>query len=359
VALTAGEHTVRLGKGWGWFSVDRIIFLPRRVVTPKPPKGGLCDPEATPEARALFAWLKSQYGRRIVTGQQLGGQSDLDHIAAVAGRQPALRGYDFMDYSPSRRERGADPGAMTESAIEWGRQGLVTLSWHWNAPAGLIDQPGKEWWRGFYSSATTFDLAAALADPSSAEYALLLRDMDAIAEELRKLEHAGVPVLWRPLHEASGQWFWWGARGPEAFTRLWRLMHHRFTREHHLHNLIWVLSNGPSDRAWYPGDDVVDVVGWDQYKGGGTRAAVGGAEWEALRAQFGRRKLLAMTENGTVPDPDDMRALQVRWLWFCTWGGMVGDPQWNTEADVAEAFQDAEAIVLDDLQRCGWPPVAR
>jgi mannan endo-1,4-beta-mannosidase len=355
VALSAGEHVVRLGKGWGWFSVDRVTLTPTRVVAPGAPRDGLSDPKATPEARALFAWLKAQYGRRIIAGQQLGGQADLDAISAASGEQPALRGYDLMDYSPSRRERGAEPGDMTERAVEWGKQGLVTLSWHWNAPSGLLDSPGKEWWRGFYTTASSFDLAAALDAPASEDYALLLRDMDAIAHELRKFRRARVPVLWRPLHEASGRWFWWGAKGPEPFKRLWRLMHQRFTQKHRLHNLIWVLSNGPSDATWYPGDDVVDIIGWDQYEAEGTRAAVGAAEWEALLAASGGRKLLAMTENGTVPDPQDMRALQARWLWFCTWGGMIGDPKWNSSEGIAEAFQDKDTIVLGDLKRHGWP----
>ena len=54
---------------------------------------------------------------------------------------------------------------------------------------------------------------SALADPAGEDYALLLRDIDAIAVELQKFEDAGVPVIWRPLHEAQGGWFWWGAQG--------------------------------------------------------------------------------------------------------------------------------------------------
>ena len=50
-----------------------------------------------------------------------------------------------------------------------------------------------------------------------------------------------VPVLWRPLHEFDGAWFWWGKGGAEAFKKLWRLMYDRFTGLHKLDNLIWVL----------------------------------------------------------------------------------------------------------------------
>jgi len=66
----------------------------------------------------------------------------------------------------------------------------------------LVDTPGNEWYRGFYTEATTFDVADAMATPASANYELLVRDIDAIAVQLQRLEDAGVPVLWRPLHEA-------------------------------------------------------------------------------------------------------------------------------------------------------------
>jgi len=93
---------------------------------------------------------------------------------------------------------------------------------------------------GFMAKDTTFDLAATLASTYSPEYACLLRDLDAIAWQLKKFSEAALPVLWRPLHEADGKWFWWGAKGPEPLKALWRLMFTRFTGRHGLHNLIWV-----------------------------------------------------------------------------------------------------------------------
>ncbi len=42
----------------------------------------------------------------------------------------------------------------------------------------------------------------------------MVRDIDAIASLLKRLQDHGVTVLWRPLHEAAGGWFWWGAGGP-------------------------------------------------------------------------------------------------------------------------------------------------
>lgn len=68
----------------------------------------------------------------------------------------------------------------------------------------MYDVVGKEWWRGFYTDSTDFNIATAIADPAGANYTLLVRDIDAIAVQLKRLQAAGVPVLWRPLHEAEG-----------------------------------------------------------------------------------------------------------------------------------------------------------
>jgi mannan endo-1,4-beta-mannosidase len=82
---------------------------------------------------------------------------------------------------------------------------------------GLYDTEEHRWWSGFYTDATDFDIEAALVGgEANANFTLLMEDVDVIAVELKRLQSAGVPVLWRPLHEAEGKWFWWGAKGPEA-----------------------------------------------------------------------------------------------------------------------------------------------
>ena len=100
----------------------------------------------------------------------------------------------------------------------------------------------------------------------------MIRDIDAIAVELTKLRDAHVPVLWRPLHEAEGGWFWWGAQGPKNYVRLYRLLYDRLTKVHKLDNLIWVYTSGGKPE-WYPGDDVVDIIGADAYPDDNPRRA--------------------------------------------------------------------------------------
>jgi mannan endo-1,4-beta-mannosidase len=145
--------------------------------------------------------------------------------------------------------------------------------------------------------------------------------MDVIATQLQKFQDAHIPVLWRPLHEAEGGWFWWGAKGPEPFKKLWRLEYDRFTNYHHLNNLLWVYSSG-TDPNWYPGDKYVDIVGIDAYPSDVTDPE--SSIWIKLVREYGGRKMLALTEFGGVPDISRMRALGVRWSYFYSWTGSLG-----------------------------------
>jgi len=168
----------------------------------------------------------------------------------------------MMEYSPSRVANGGTTQAV-ESAIEyWDQGGIVTFVWHWNAPEKYLT---GVWYSGFYKEHTDIDLKKIMDGDDPEGYDLLIRDIDAIAEQLKRLQDAGVPVLWRPLHEASGGWFWWGNAGAEAYKELYVLLYDRLTNHHGLNNLIWVWNGQSAD--WYPGDDYVDIIGEDIYPG--------------------------------------------------------------------------------------------
>ena len=66
--------------------------------------------------------------------------------------------------------------------------------------------------KSFYTENTDFDCELALIEGTE-ENKALMEDLDLIAEELKKFKNENIPVLWRPLHEADGGWFWWGAKG--------------------------------------------------------------------------------------------------------------------------------------------------
>ena len=345
VLLRAGDNQLTFQSNWGFYDLDAVRLTP---APPRPAhqlRGTPVDPAATPAARGLLSYLGAHYGRDLISGQQ--DAASIDWIERNVGTAPAIGGFDLMDYSPSRVERGAT-GHDVDDALAWDRRGgITTLVWHWNAPAGLVDQPGREWWRGFYADATTFDLAAALADPSGPGYQLLLRDIDAIAVQLRRLSDAGVPVLWRPLHEAEGGLFWWGAQGPGPAKQLYRLMYDRLVHHDQLHNLIWVWNSVSPD--WYPGDDVVDVLSADSYPAAGDHGPVSGT-YERLVTLGGDRVPVALSEVGAIPDPALTRAYQADWSYFVTWGGEFASGGSQNSLDFLRSlYADPHVITLGEV----------
>ena len=257
-------------------------------------------PNASPEAQSLMAWFSDIYGKHIISGQQEGwrGTNDLcfelAYLTNTTGKLPALLAMDLISCTDNSPHRDS-PHPLARNAIDWyqHRHGLVEFCWHWRAPMN-----GNE----IYTKDTTFDLARGMT-AGTPENEALLRDLNRVAAELEVLRDAHVPVLWRPLHEANGRWFWWGAQGPEPFKQLWRLMFENFTAEHRLNNLIWVFSPGAeTDLAdWYPGDAYVDIIGQDHYPMDGNHGTAKDV-FDELTA-FGRgQKLIALGENGAIPD---------------------------------------------------------
>jgi mannan endo-1,4-beta-mannosidase len=350
VFLNKGANTIAIVKEWGYFDVDNIrlelsepsVFdvVAMELVTPVP----------SFEADSLYDFLVRVYGKVILSGQY-GGASEFNRIKNVSAKTPVIRGFDMMDYSPSRIAFGAT-STEAEKAIDWNRErGIVTFCWHWNAPKDLINQPGKEWWRGFYTEATTFDVTQAMNDPSGEAYQLIIRDIDAIAIQLKKLKDANVPVLWRPLHEAEGKWFWWGAKGPEACKWLWKLVFDRLVTHHQLNNLIWVwTSTGNQDAlSWYPGDEYVDMIGADIYLPSGDHSS-SFITFDNLAALYGGKKIITLSENGPIPDPESLFGQRAAWSWFATWGGnFILDGISNSTTHINKVFNHEYVITLDEI----------
>lgn len=342
VSLREGQNIIIIGNGWGWFYIDYIRLVPTVASVPLKPIQGLSYTLATQSAKDLYAWLSGLYGQKVLSGQF--GLEDLQYVKTTTGHTPVVAGFDLIEYSPSRIEYGSDPTGQAESWINWEHETgcIINLMWHWNAPTDLINLPEKEWWRGFYTIATTFDIAAVLADTTSEKYDLLLRDIDSIAHQLKKFSDEDIPVLWRPLHEASGGWFWWGAKGPAPFIQLWRLMYDRIVHYHQLHNLIWVYTAG--DPEWYPGDDVVDIVSLDIYTSAGSSMS---GDWENIQAGFNGKKMVALSESGTLPVADKIRLFGTWWSWFAIWQG-----DYIRNADKAELialYNDNDILTMEKI----------
>lgn len=236
--------------------------MPALASTPATPTDP-ADPQLNPRGRAILAWfqqLQAAPELRLVSGQFAGwsGSARLDvpgKIHAATGRWPAMIGLDYCAFVEGRATVAtAAPNDLARQY--WQAGGLVNLSWHAPNPAnpqggGLNDK-----------GVNLRDLLA--PGPTHDRW---LKSLDQVAAGLGKLQKAGVVVIWRPLHEMNGGWFWWGAKEPADYIAVWRHMFDYFTRTKGLHNLIWAWGPNRGERTgdYYPGDAYADLVGIDAY----------------------------------------------------------------------------------------------
>ena len=279
------------------------------------------NPDITESAQKLLDYLSDVAGKQIITGQhtQTIPMEEIDYIYEQTGKKPLLRGFELLAYSPNINYEDATKECLTEvyenrgtveTAIEWAKEdkGIVTLSFHWFSPIGGHD-------KSFYAKNTDFD-ARNILIKDSPEQKAFYSDMDVIAKELKKFQEEDIPILWRPFHEAYGEWFWWGAKGAVVASKLYRMMYEYYTNVHHLNHLIWVW-NCPIPEA-YPGDDCVDVISIDIYMEGFKKTDYKEA-YEELVAGTSKDKVAALAEVGYMPDVEMLEKSRVPWAYYMTW----------------------------------------
>ena len=182
-----------------------------------------------------------------------------------------------------------------------------------------------------------------------------MRQLDDLADGLQVLQTAGVVVLWRPLHEMNGGWFWWGAQEPKDFVAVWRQLFDYFTEVKGLHNLIWVYSpnHGVNAADYYPGDAYVDLTGIDAYTDdidpNGIRGYIGVS---TINKPFGFTEFGPHGAENPPGDFDYRKFLAgladhfPRSRFFLSWDG-----KWNPAENLfaREFYNDARVITRDSL----------
>ena len=281
-----------------------------------------------PNTMKVWELLRSVYGKQIISGQM---QFDLnntyeDRVYYNATEDlPALKGFDFIFTTTGEDGQNRE---FVDAAIEWGTKsgGLVTFCWHWNVPRD-IDNPslGKAFYKNESSTnalVENFDVMNATT-PGTKEYEVAVHDIDLIASYLQELEEAGVTVLWRPFHEASGSWFWWGIQpgdrdAREKFRRLWYMMYDRLENYHKLSNLIWVWNGQSATITVDPNS--YDISGIDVYPSKEDHSPLV-TSYNKLNNYTYKGKMLALTETGYIPDPDQCLEQDRMWLFYMPWNG--------------------------------------
>ena len=306
------------------------------------PTANLCNPSASQQAKKVYEFLLQQSGKKTLSGAMSGSSNSNDFadlIYSNVGKYPAMTGYDFifLQYSPTPESWSwkVNYNDISAASEQWNNNGLVSYMWHWNVPTSESawkngTEKGDYTGYAFYSDKTAFDIKEALKE-GTWQNQFLMKDIEEVASYLKNLRDAGIPVIWRPLHEAAGNynlysdngaWFWWGKGGAEPCKQLWRLLYDQFTKVHGLNNLIWVwtvdATAGCEDQYddWYPGDDVVDIVGVDIYENN-TDAKT--RQFQALVDVTKGNKLVSVSECGNIPDPDKCFAQGNAWSWFMVW----------------------------------------
>jgi len=321
-----------------------VVALPgqpaARLTAPPPYNCEPVNPDASPEARALLKKLCAVSGKGILTGQHNfpnQRSKDSDKVAEIAGKYPAIWGSDFGFTDGEDKDSVIHRDLMIEEAKKQAAAGsIIALCWHMLRPSE--DEPGKAGENGRSSPSWSGSVQARLADdqwqelitPDTPLHRRWEKYMDTAAEFLKQLRDAHIPVLWRPMHENNGSFFWWGGRpGPAGTAQLFREVYARMVYVHHLDNLIWVWNqNGPAPSgeffSYFPGQRWVDVVSYDNYRDLSDRYY-----HEILDLADG--KPVALAEVGRVPSAETLKA-QPKWTWFMVWAGMI-----DRQADALKA----------------------
>ena len=295
---------------------------------------------ATAEAQALYNYLLANYGKKTLSGIMANvnwNHDEADKVGQAVGKYPALNCYDFIHilYSGANWINYSDITPVKEWADAGG---IVALMWHFNVPKTQA-APGAVENVTCTPSETTFKVANVFVD-GSWEQVWFDHYVDKVADVILQLQEAGIAAIWRPFHEAAGNyyalnykgaaWFWWGADGPETYKKVWNRLQDAFYAKG-IRNLIWVWTaqdfNGDSsaydsDEAYYPGDDRVDIIGRDIYGKGADHNLT-----EFISAQTAYpKKMIALSETGKDGSTEyglmsEVWEAGAKWSWFMPWYG--------------------------------------
>jgi mannan endo-1,4-beta-mannosidase len=380
IKLTAGENIIGIVHSWGWVNLDYIELTEYEAspwnISPAP-----VTPEPTESAQKLYNFLLTNFGKHVISGvmtnramendgkytpQTYETQEELKYIHDASGKNVVLVGFDFLHASGKNSEEqwytGYTHAALEMAKYVWKKGGIPQINWHWKDPMHEVEafytqSSGNDPYTDF-SIGKAYDEATGKWKTDSDEYKAIMRDMNMIADSLLTLQKEGVAVLWRPLHEASGKWFWWGTDGAKPCVALYKLMFDTFVNKKGLHNLIWVWTTDEATDAldWYPGDEYVDVVGRDYYyypRESNHSSLVG--SFETVKEMFGGRKIVTLSENGSVPYPDEMKADGANWSWFMPWYGDYAMESWandNNKESWKTVMNNEYTLTLEDMP--GW-----
>ena len=374
VTLKAGTNSISLEKYWGWISVDYIDVEPYES-SPFKISATPVTPNATESAVKLYSFLRENFGKKTISGIMTGDMSgytlgadfkthdDVKYIYTHSGKYPVLVGLDFLFATGPKASQSWNT-EYTNKAISiakglWKAGGIPAFTWHWKDPLDKDDAfyiQGADNGQGY----TTFDFATGFKagttewNTESAAYKGIVADIDHIADYFLELQKEDVAGIFRPLHEAGGKWFWWSINSGDQFAALYRLVYDRMVKVKGVKNMIWVFNpEGSTVTSWDPGSEYYDVLSNDIYNSANDHSSNASA-FDKFKSASKGTKILALSENGPIPDVNNMHTDEAVWSWWMpwystwsgTWPGQTKDAVWKSNMD------DKRIISLEDMP--GW-----
>jgi mannan endo-1,4-beta-mannosidase len=273
-----------------------LLFLPLFV-------SGQADKQAIPAVKRLHGQLHALLEKGVLFGHQddlaygVGwkyqpGRSD---VRDVCGDYPAVYGWDLGHIELGAK---ANLDSVPFDSIRHyildvnARGGINTISWHLNNPGN----GGTAW--------DTFKVVKDIL-PGGTLNKKYIAWLDKVTAFMLSVKD--VPIIFRPFHEHTGSWFWWGQRHctTAEYKQLWQFTV-RYLQSHHVHNLLYAYSAADYSSATdylerYPGDAYVDIIGTDvyQYSSAADFQAVLKQRLDILeQVAKDKSKIPALTETG-------------------------------------------------------------
>ena len=284
------------------------------------------DPDATPEAKQLFARLMKiqekgiMYGHQddLVTGHTWWYEPDRSDTKEAVGDYPGVVGFELgeLELGGSRSLDSVAFVHMTERARWFHKQGgIITVSWHVVNPITSqwpgIKEPngaGSAWEVGMLSANDLNAVKTIL--PGGSNHAMFNTWLDRLVRFFRTWkddEGKPIPFIFRPYHEHSGSFFWWGKtrRYDEEYAELWRYTV-KYLREKGLHNILYAYNTDKvysqeEFLAGYPGNEYIDMLSIDWYgEGEEFNKNIDKALKFTTDLAAERKKLHALSECGPI-----------------------------------------------------------
>lgn len=284
----------------------------------------MVDKNATEQTAALFYNLKMSSREKIIVGQQdayinfhasSGTNDETSDMKLVSGKNPGLLGLDFM-FITDEENTGEANNWWYQQELKiidvakkaYKRGSVLHFTWHYRG-----DHSGRTFYTEGYTEEQKQTVFRSILEGGEHHeaYKLKLQKLAEIADQLRDENGDLIPFVFRPFHEFDGDWFWWGRSfsTPEEYIQNWRFTVEYLRDELKVRNILYAFA--PDNRfsteavylERYPGNEYVDIVGFDNYGDYDNKGAKGvndAATRLKIISDFAKsnKKVAALTETG-------------------------------------------------------------